>query len=409
MFKREIYLSRIRPFYDNEQVKILMGVRRCGKTEILRMIMDELSRTMPADRVTYLSFELLENRPLRNPAALHAHLQKKLASGGPHHVLLDEIQFVEDWPEVVNSLKARHRNASFFVTGSNSALLDDDREGVLGGRTVSFRIMPFSFREVLAFLRERDGAAAPSPEAAFADYLVWGGFPLVFMQRTAEQRAVMLESIFDSIVLRDIVRRRRIRNSIALERVLDFVIASSSQYVSGRNIAERLEKGLNAVSLPVVLDHLSAISESCIASLVPRFDVIGLATLELNNKVYACDPAFVQYKKSLVNDLLGALYETVVHNELVARGWTVRTGTARGKEIDFVATKGGDRRIYVQVAYEVNPGNERREFGNYAAVPDNWPKFVVSRDAVPLSRNGIRHVNIIDFLLSEDLETLSAK
>lgn len=406
MYKREMYLSRMRPFYDNEQIKILMGVRRCGKTEILRMVMDELADSTSPDQITYISFELLENRPLRKPEALYAFLEKRLESGGRHYVLLDEIQFVEDWPEVVNSVKTKHRDVSLFVTGSNSALLNDDKDGVLGGRTVSFRIMPFCFREVLGFLRERDGDAASSPEEAFADYLVWGGFPLVFPLREPEQREIMLESVFDSIVLRDIVQRRKIRNSLALERVLDFVVASSSQYISGRNIASRLEKGRNAVSLPVVLEHLAAISESCIASLVPRFDIIGLATLELNNKAFVCDPAFIQYKKSLVNDLLGALYETIVHNELVARGWTVKTGTAHGKEIDFVATKGTDRRLYVQVAYEVTPENAEREFGNYAAVRDNWPKFVVSRDTVPLSRNGIRHVNIIDFLLADDLETL---
>ena len=404
MFKREMYLSRIRPFYDNEQIKVLMGVRRSGKTEILRMIMDELSTKTTADRIVYLSFELLENRPLRSSSALYAHLDKILSAGGRHYVLLDEIQFVEDWPEVVNSLKTKYREASLFVTGSNSALLNDDKDGVLGGRTMSFRIMPFSFREVLGFLRERDGASAPSPAEAFADYLVWGGFPLVFPLRSASERTVMLESIFDSIVLRDIVQRRKIRNSQALERVLDFVVASSSQYISGRNIERRFEKDRNAVSLPVVLDHLAAISESCIASLVPRFDVIGLATLELKNKVYICDPAFVQSKKSLVNDLYGALYETIVHNELVARGWTVRTGTAHGREIDFVASKGGDRRLYIQVAYEVTPDNVGREFGNYAAVDDNWPKLVVSRDTVPLSRDGIRHVNIIDFLLADNIE-----
>ena len=407
MFKRELYLSRIRPFYDNEQVKILMGVRRCGKTEILRMIIDELSARVPPERIVYLSFELFENRPLRKVSALYAHLDALLASGERRYVLLDEIQFVEDWPEVVNSIKTKHRNASLFVTGSNSALLDEDKDGVLGGRTLSFRIMPFTFREVLAYRREREGAAAPSPEDAFGDYLVWGGFPLVFSQPDAEQREVMLESVFDSIVLRDIVQRRKIRNSLALERVLDFVIASSAQYISGRNIERRFEKDRNAVSLPVVLEHLSAIAGSCITALVPRFDIIGLATLELNNKAYACDPAFVQYKKSLVNDLLGSLYKTIVHNELVARGWTVRTGTVRGREIDFVATKGVERRIYVQVAYEVTPDNEEREFGNYSAVDDNWPKFVVSRDKGPLSRNGIRHVNIVDFLLADDLETIA--
>ena len=405
MFKRELYLSRIRPFYDNEQIKIIMGVRRCGKTEILKMIMAELASRVAPENITYLSFELFENRPLREAAKLYAFLSDRLSFGARHYVMLDEIQFVEGWPEVVNSIKTKFEGASIFLTGSNSALLNDDTNGVLGGRTISFRIMPFTLREVVGFLRERDGDAAPSPQKAFGEYLQWGGFPLVFSQRGEEQREIMLESIFDTIVLRDIVQRRRIRNSIALERVLDFVIASSSQYISGRNIEARLEKGRNGVSLPMVLEHLAAISESCIAALVPRFDIIGLSTLELNNKAYVCDPAFVQYKKSLVNDLLGSLYETIVHNELVARGWTVKTGTAHGKEIDFVATKGGERRLYVQVAYEVTDGNVAREFGNFDAIRDNWPKIVVSRDAVSLSRNGIRHINIVDFLMGDDRET----
>ena len=405
MFKRELYLSRIRPFYDNEQIKILMGVRRSGKTELLKMIIGELSASKGPDDITYLSFELLENRPLRNAETLYAFLEDRISSG-VRYVFLDEIQFVEDWPEVVNSVKTKHPGTSIFVTGSNSALLNDDKEGVLGGRTISFRIMPFTFREVMGFLGERDGTAAPSPAEAFADYLVWGGFPLIFSQREPQQREIMLESIFDSIVLRDIVQRRKIRNSLTLERILDFVVASSSQYISGRNIADRLAKARNPVSLPVVLGHLTAIAESCIASFVPRFDIIGLATLELNNKAYVCDPAFIGYKKSLVNDLYGSIFETIVHNELVARGWTVKTGTVRGKEIDFVATRHGDRRIYVQVAYDVTPQNAGREFGNLAEIDDNWPKFVVSRDTATMSRNGIRHVNIVDFLLSDNIETI---
>jgi predicted AAA+ superfamily ATPase len=405
MFKRELYLSRIRPFYDNEQIKILMGVRRSGKTELLKMIIGELSASKGPDDITYLSFELLENRPLRNAETLYAFLEDRISSG-VRYVFLDEIQFVEDWPEVVNSVKTKHPGTSIFVTGSNSALLNDDKEGVLGGRTISFRIMPFTFREGMGFLGERDGTAAPSPAEAFADYLVWGGFPLIFSQREPQQREIMLESIFDSIVLRDIVQRRKIRNSLTLERILDFVVASSSQYISGRNIADRLAKARNPVSLPVVLGHLSAIAESCIASFVPRFDIIGLATLELNNKAYVCDPAFIGYKKSLVNDLYGSIFETIVHNELVARGWTVKTGTVRGKEIDFVATRHGDRRIYVQVAYDVTPQNAGREFGNLAEIDDNWPKFVVSRDTATMSRNGIRHVNIVDFLLSDNIETI---
>ena len=182
MFRRELYLSRIRPFYDNEQIKIIMGVRRCGKTELLKMIMEELSAANGSGAIAYLSFELLENRPLRKAEALYAFLEDGISSG-VRYVFLDEIQFVEDWPEVVNSIKAKHSGTSIFLTGSNSALLNDDKEGVLGGRTISFRIMPFTFREVMGFLRERDGSAAPSPAEAFSHYLVWGGFPLIFSQR----------------------------------------------------------------------------------------------------------------------------------------------------------------------------------------------------------------------------------
>ena len=139
MFKRELYLSRIRPFYDNEQIKIIMGVRRCGKTEILKMIMAELASRVAPESITYLSFELFENRPLREAAKLYAFLSDRLSSGARHYVMLDEIQFVEGWPEVVNSIKTKFEGASIFLTGSNSALLNDDTNGVLGGRTISFR------------------------------------------------------------------------------------------------------------------------------------------------------------------------------------------------------------------------------------------------------------------------------
>ncbi len=140
-------------------------------------------------------------------------------------------------------------------------------------------------------------------------------------------------------------------------------------------------------------------AESCIVDVVPRYDVIGLDVVAFNNKSYTCDPAFVNYKKSLVSDLFGSLYETIVYNDLVSRGYVVRTGAVRGKEIDFVVTRGASERHYVQVAYEITPGNIEREFGNLERIDDNYPKYVVSRDTTLLSRNGICHVNIIDFLL----------
>ena len=151
--------------------------------------------------------------------------------------------------------------------------------------------------------------------------------------------------------------------------------------------------------MPKVLEYLRGIEQSCIVDIVPRFDIIGLKVLEFNNKSYTCDPAFINYKKSLVSDLYGSIYETIVYNELIARGYTVRTGSVHGKEIDFVATRKQDEKLYIQVSYEITDRNRNREFGNLAAIPDNYPKLVISRDKLPLSANGIMHRNIVDFLL----------
>ena len=400
MYKREMYLRQIRPFYSNEQIKILSGVRRSGKTELLKAIQAEIKVENPEAKIHYFSFELLENRKYRDEAILYAQIEKLLDDNCFHYLFLDEIQFVENWPEVVNSVKTKYKNVSIFLTGSNSKLLADDKESVLGGRTLLFRVMPFSFAEFHGYRKELNGGVETDKGDDFNEYLNWGGFPLIFSEKE-ERRMVMLESIFDSIVLRDIVRRRGLRNSYQLEHIIDFVISSTGSYISGRNISERMEKVKEKLSLPTVLDYLKAIEESCIVDIVPRFDVIGLNTLEFNNKGYACDPAFVNYKKALISDLYGALYETIVYNDLIARGYQVKTGTARGKEIDFVAFKGANERIYVQVAYEVNDSNRKREFGNLDAIDDNYPKYVVSKDKVLLSVNGITHMNIVDFLLRE--------
>ena len=400
MYQREQYLRQIRPFYRNEQIKMLTGVRRAGKTELLKMIQRELLSETDPRHIVYLSFELLENRKYRDAATLYEYLQTRISDEAMYYVFLDEIQFVSDWPEVVNSFKVKYGNVSIFITGSNSDLLADDKERVLGGRTLNFRIMPFSFSEYYDYRTELNGHVPRDVEDEFSNYMRWGGFPLIFTEEDDDRRQIMLESIFDSIVLRDIVTKLKLKNSYQLERVLDYVIASTGNYISGRSITEKFASGQpDSTTLPKVLEYLHGIERSCIVNIVPRFDVIGLKVLEFNNKSYTCDPAFINYKKSLVSDLYGAIYETIVYNELITRGYTVRTGCVYGKEIDFVATRKQDEKLYIQVAFEITERNREREFGNFAAIHDNYPKMVISRNKVPLSGNGIIHRNIIDFLL----------
>lgn len=400
MYQRELYLRQIRPFYRNEQIKILTGVRRSGKTELLKMIQQELLGVSSQRHIVYLSFELLENHKYRDGLVLYDYLQNCIADEDMHYIFLDEIQFVNDWPTVVNSLKTKYRNVSIFVTGSNSDLLASDKDRILGGRTISFRIMPFTFSEYYDYRTQLNNGVSHNVEDEFTSYMRWGGFPLIFSENEDDHRQVMLESIFDSIVLRDIVSKLKLKNSYHLEHILDYIIASSGNYISGRSIAEKLSANKNATeSLPKVLEYLHGIEQSCIVNIVPRFDVIGLRVLEFNNKSYTCDPAFINYKKSLISDLYGSIYETIVYNELIARGYTVQTGTVYGKEIDFVATRKQEEKIYIQVAYEITSQNREREFGNFAAIRDNYPKIVISRDKIPMSQNGIIHRNIIDFLL----------
>ena len=402
MYKREQYLRQIRPFYRNEQIKILTGVRRAGKTEILKMIQHELLSDTDERHIIYMSFELLENRKYRKAEVLYENLQSYIVDETMYYIFLDEIQFVEDWPEVVNSLKTKYCNVSIFVTGSNSDLLADDKERILGGRTLNFRIMPFSFSEYYDYRTELNGNIPRNVEEEFGNYIRWGGFPIIFMEDDDARRQVMIESIFDSIVLRDIVRKLKLRNSYQLERVLDYVIGSTGSYISGRSITEKfVSEQSDAATLPKVLEYLKSIEQSCIIDIVPRFDVIGKKVLEYNNKSYTCDPSFINYKKSLVSDLYGSIYETVVYNELIYRGYTVRTGSVYGKEIDFFATRKQEEKLYIQVAYEITEDNREREFGNFAAIHDNYPKMVISRDRLLLSQNGIIHRNIIDFLLED--------
>ena len=400
MYLRELYLQQIRPFYRNEQIKMLTGVRRAGKTELLKMIQRELLSETNKQHIVYLSFELLENRKYRKAKALYEYLQGRIADEEMYYIFLDEIQFVDDWPEIVNSMKVKYSNVSIFITGSNSNLLAYDKDRVLGGRTLSFRIKPFTFSEYYNYRKELNNDAPLNADDEFAQYMRWGGFPLIFNEIDDDNRHVMLESIFDSIVLRDIVTKLKLKNSYRLERVLDYVIASTGSYISGRSIAGKMEKDeSDTESLPKVLEYLQGIKQSCIVDVVPRFDIIGLKALEFNNKTYTCDPAFINYKKSLISDLYGSIFETIVYNELIARGYTVRTGSVYGKEIDFVATKKQSDRVYFQVAYEINDRNREREFGNYSLIKDNYPKYVISRDKVLLSQNGITHRNIVDFLL----------
>ena len=398
MIKREIYLKRIRPFYGSEMVKVITGIRRCGKSTIMRQIIEEIQENgVEEDHIIYINFEDYKYRKICNPDALYGYVEENIRDNQKYYLFFDEIQNVDEFELVINSFRATH-DASIFITGSNSKLLSGELATHLSGRTLSFKVLPFNFREFCE-LKKSEGDNRTYDEY-MQEFLTWGGFPLVCKETDENSKLVILSNIFDSVVLKDIVMRNKVASPLALEKVLEYVVANTSVTISGNKIAASLSDSGQSVSAPMVYDYLKFIADACVCDKVPRYDIRGKKALAFEEKTYVCDLGFFHLKKNRVKDEYNYMMETLCYNELVSRGYQVYVGKTYKGEIDFIATR-GDEKIYVQAAYLLTdePVVER-EFGAYRVIQDNYPKYVISMDKIVSSREGIIHMNVIDFCLN---------
>lgn len=396
MVKRELYLERIRPFYESEMVKVMTGLRRCGKSTIMRQIMEEISESKGQERIIYINFEDYKYRKLSDSDALYEYVEKKIKDSEKYYLFLDEIQNVDGFELVVNSFRATH-DISIFITGSNSKLLSGELATHLSGRTISFRIMPFNFREFCELCRQE--GESRGVQELLSEYMKWGGIPLVCKAKDEESKEVILANIYDSVVLKDIIMRNRVTSPMALEKVLEYLIANSSTAISGNNIARVLSEGELKVSSPTVYDYIRYIIEACICDKVSRFDIRGKSVLAHEEKSYVCDLGFFHIRKNRVKDEYNYMVETICYNELISRGYKVYIGKTFKGEVDFIAQK-GEKKMYIQAAYLIPDDKTlEREFGAFDAIADNYPKYVISMDGVDMSRDGIIHKNLADWLL----------
>lgn len=397
MIKREIYLKRIRPFYESEMVKVITGIRRCGKSTIMRQIMEEIKeKGIGENYIIYVNFEDYKYRKISNADALYEYIEAKIEDDNKYYLLFDEIQNVDEFELVINSFRATH-NTSIFITGSNSKLLSGELATHLSGRTLSFKIMPFNFQEFCEF-KKSEGQNGTLDEY-MKEYLTWGGFPLVCKETDENSKMVILSNIFDSVVLKDIVMRNKVASPAALEKVLEYLVANSSTTISGNGIAASLSDGGQPVSAPMVYDYMRFITDACVCDKVSRYDIRGKKILSFEEKTYVCDLGFFHIKKNRVKDEYNYIIETLCYNELISRGYQVYIGKTHKGEIDFIATRGSEK-IYVQAAYLLADETvAEREFGAYRNVRDHYPKYVVSMDKMTVSRDGITHMNLIDFCL----------
>ncbi|MBO5352469.1 MAG: ATP-binding protein [Lachnospiraceae bacterium] len=397
MVKREIYLKRIRPFYESEMIKVITGIRRCGKSTIMRQMIEEIRESgVEENHIVYVNFEDYKFRKISNADALYEYVESQIADEKRYYLFFDEIQNVNEFELVINSFRATH-NVSIFITGSNSKLLSGELATHLSGRTLSFRIMPFNFQEFCEYKeQEKHGGTL---EEYMQEYLTWGGFPLICKENDENSKLVLLTNIFDSVVLKDIIMRNKIVSPVSLEKVLDYVVANSSITISGNKIAATLSEGGQPVSAPTVYDYLRFIADACVCDKVSRYDIRGKKLLSHEEKTYVCDLGFFHIKKNRVKEEYNYIIETLCYNELISRGYQVYVGKTYKGEIDFIATRGTEK-IYVQAAYYLTDESVvEREFGAYDSVLDNYPKYVVSMDKIPISRDGIIHMNLIDFCL----------
>lgn len=399
MILRKTYLDQIIPLIDKNLIKVLTGVRRSGKTVLLQQIQDYLlQHGRRKNNVVYISFESKANAHLKNSDALYAYLiDAAKKADGKTYIFLDEIQTVSAWEEVVSSLLV-DLNCDIYITGSNSKLLSGELATLIAGRYIQIHVYPFTLSEAKE-ITQQNGTFV-SDDTLFLDYLRYGGLPLRF---SLEEISVepYLSDTYDAIVVKDIIQRNKLNDSALLNLLLSFLMDNIANPFSARSIVSALAaKGIRT-SVDTVLAYIGYIKNAMIMSSVQRYDIKGKKLLTAGEKYYAVDLGLRNVIKASDEIDFNKLYENVVYLELLSRGYDVKVGKTDNYEIDFVAYKGKER-IYVQVCYLLaSPETVEREFGNLERINDNYPKYVISGDLPDFSRNGIRHFNIVRFLLDK--------
>ena len=398
MIKREAYMSRIRPFIGGELIKVITGIRRSGKSVMLELIKDELAAAgVGRESVVSINFEDMRFARLLTAQALHDEIASRVKQiEGKAYLFFDEIQEVADWERCVTSFRVEF-DCDIYITGSNAKLLSGELATYLGGRYVEFVVYPFSFSEFTELYR----SAFPDtpPNVCFQKYLLFGGMPYLGNLRYEEEPCRQyLKDLFNSVQLKDIVKRNQVRDVDLLERILAYVMANIGTTFSATSVSKFFKSEKRGVSTETILNYIAYCADAYLFYRVRRQDLQGKQILTTNEKYYAADHGIREAVYGGNMRDVNLVLENIVFMEMLRRGYSVTVGKAGDKEIDFIAEKHGEK-IYVQVCYLLaSDETVRREFGVYETVPDNYPKYVVSMDELDLSRNGIKHSNIRDFL-----------
>ena len=398
IIQRQDYIEKIKPFINKHIIKVLIGTRRSGKSTILKQIIDSLlSDGIPHENIVWINFELSDYFEITDIEKLEDYISSQIENvDGKIYLFFDEIQVVPQWEKLINSYFAKE-NFDIYITGSNSKLLSAEFSTYLSGRYVELNIYPFSFREYIGYNEITDDF-----KSHFYKYLEDGGMPSTYDYGGDDKKLVLMD-LYNSIVLKDIIQRNNVKNIDLLDRIIRFVMYNVGQQFSANKVYKRLKQNMVNLSVNTIYNYLKFFENACLIYPVKREDLKGKKILKYDEKYYLCDLGFRQAIIGNNQRDITRVIENIVYMELLRRGYEITIGKVDNLEVDFVCKK-QNKPIYIQVSYLLaSEETVEREFKPLKNISDNYPKYVVTMDDADMSHEGIEHLNLVDFLLGDEI------
>lgn len=402
MINRPLYVDKIMAYVDTPFVKILTGVRRCGKSTILKMIMERLGAEYGVlkDRIISCRYDSMEYEDM-TARQMYSHLKEQIVPNGKTYLFLDEIQEIEGWEKVINSIASDY-DVDLYITGSNSRMMSSEISTYLTGRYISFHIFTLSFNEYLTFKSQY--TMIDNPKRELADYLRLGGFPATHLREYSQDEVyTIVRDIYNSTVFSDIVKRNQIRKIDQLERVVKYTFNNIGNTFSAKSISDYLKSEHRSIDNETVYSYLEKLEKAYLLHRCSRYDLQGKQILKTQEKFYLADTSLRYSVLGYSVDSVASSLENVVYLELCRRGYVVNVGKTADGEIDFVAVRQNEK-LYIQVTQQINSEKtEKREYERLLAIHDNYPKYVLTADDFAGGNyKGIKTMHVADFLLSDE-------
>ena len=398
MVNREIYMNKLLAYKDTEFIKVITGIRRCGKSSLLKLFMEKILDEDKNANVIYMNFESFEYDDIVNYKDMYNKISKQIIRTKTNYILLDEVQRIEEWEKAVNAMTVDF-NSDIYITGSNAYLLSSELSTYLSGRYVEIKVLPLSFKEYLDFTVLEDKKTL---EDKFIEYIKFGGMPGIITIKNEENLYEnAIKGIYNTVFMKDVVERNKLLDAILLEKILKFLMSNIGSLISSKKIADFLTSQGTKITHNTVLNYLQMLENAYIIYKVARYDIKGKEILKTLEKYYIVDTGIRNVILGFRDSDYGHIIENVVYFELIRRGYDVTVGKNESLKVDFIATKPNDKKYY-QVTYTMLDDNvKKRELGVLKNIKDNYEKTIITMDRLynNTSEEGIKIKYLIDFLL----------